>query len=961
MADKGDADLKIVISTEADLAAVKAVKTELKSVTDVTKQHGAAVHEASGHVKLFGLNHRQLHMAMHGVGRVIPGLNIALRLLGGGVMATMGAFMLFGTAVEKVKERLKEIEEASKKFLEEAAKPVTHAMKANEEAVIEDAKAMAHLDAELIKITGHQKTLAEKTKEAEESLRDEAKAAKEIAGAQAADEMAQLEELHKRKILSEDEFLREISNLKAKHRADEIKRQAEEERAALERLKAELKQQQDARAEFVRKDEEAYEAAEKAKKKVTRQGTLEEVKKRHDDAMEQRDKTLATQQAIENGNVLGLPMEDQAKIWSMSAVGLADQAWSEVRAKYESKLGGEEATVTRTALDVGMWQRQGPKNIRAADFAEQGAKEARATRMANEQSIATLPLEIAKKEREIGAAAHGRAGATTVEAGQRERQAQERDFATWSGGGAVASGEKKRRLDAIWEAQRSGKITPEVADRLRQQVGAVPDAPSRNQVRSFLRMKYDRMPFVNQAAREAAFRTEAAMLPVSPNYGQVYRLTDQQLRAAGVAGFSEGGYTGDGPPGQVKGSVHANELVLPLANAAATESLMLKSLSGDYGTAAASSMQRFVRNADLAETAGAFGHEASYSAYHGAAMKSIAASQKALKVAQWTGKLGGIAGKFGGPLAVFGLGLEGLGLASNFRGRTGSVMSDVGRNPLKGLWSGLTSPLTTIASVDRTEYDLAREIGGMFGRPTAAQQRAAARARGPRGGIGTSDDGMAWQGAPAPAAWQGAPAPAAWQGAPATPAWQGPVIPPHASGKSKSARYWQMEWESAQAHKADAGSRVARMMPGLFSATQALAGFRGPGTNAPMSEAADFADTMARIHRRNAAYYAGHPASHPSKAHTAAPSYAGHPASHPSEAHTAAPSYAGHPASHPSEAHTAAPSYAVRPAAAHVGANVGASMALAAAALQSASAIIMQVGEQLGHLVDQNRNTGRTG
>lgn len=658
-------------------------------------ENAAVIQQADKHVKLFGMSHRQLHKAFHSLGRIIPGFNLAIRAMSGGIMAAMAGIMAFGMAVEKVRERIKQINEEMDEFAKEAAKSVTHAAKAHEEAVVEEARAMASLDAELIKITGHQKTLSEQSAESTKTLLEQSKAASEIVKAIQDDELSMLNELHAKKLMTEEEFQRKLNNLKAKFREENRKREEDEEKEVLKKKKEELEALKAEQAELKAKSEEAHKEAAAAKAKLTTKGTLEEHKERLKLAETRRDKVGGYIEAMDKGNMAALPLENQAYLASMAVLGRANEGWSRQKEAFKTQHKGTENEVRLARRELDAFTANQPKLEYNAKFAEESASAARSKYMGNLQRTEALGTEIASSEKTAAIKKSGQAGASNIEAEMRNRQAADNDYRAHLSGQPITSSAKKARTDAIDKAVRSGTITPDTAARLYAMVNAIADAPSQGQMQEMIRRDFDSKSFATPEARESAFKAAVARLPRTPNYQQLYREVDKELGRLKVplSGFSQGGYTGDGPKDEVAGVVHRGEFVIPADEAApyinAAQSAAAN-LSSDVATGMLTTANKIASGAKIANPAG-------------------------------MGLLKG-AGKLAPILNAAQAGKEIYDLTTNFGGTTGEIESRGTRSLWSGALEGFGSPLSTIATAGKMGVQAA---GMALNQPPSFEQQMA--------------------------------------------------------------------------------------------------------------------------------------------------------------------------------------------------------------------------------------------
>ncbi len=122
---------------------------EMEKAGVSVKQFDKATEHATHKVHLFGMSHRQLHMSMHAISQMIPGLNIALRMLSGPVGLTMAAFLAFGKVLESVKEKIKEQEEFYKEFTKSATESTSKFSKHQAEVLEESSKGWADFMAKM--------------------------------------------------------------------------------------------------------------------------------------------------------------------------------------------------------------------------------------------------------------------------------------------------------------------------------------------------------------------------------------------------------------------------------------------------------------------------------------------------------------------------------------------------------------------------------------------------------------------------------------------------------------------------------------------------------------------------------------------------------------------------------------------------------------------------------------------
>lgn len=520
---------------------------------------GTAMQVADTKGKAFGIGVNKLIKSMKGFAHMIPGLNIALRFLGGSMMATMGAIMAVGMAVQKVQEHFKKLEEEYKKFSEEAAKPMRDNAKAQEKALDEQRAAMDRVDAKLIETIGHHKTMAEAMKEEEDGIKRAAKAREELASVAREAETFELEALKEKKLVSVEDFERRKAEIEARARKDKFEREQALERellAAREKVAEEWEREGrgKARAEWKAKGESAAAAQARVEGMVTPEARKAEVARidaLRQKAIKRHEAAQKDIKAAESGGWAG------ANIPAVRAIAAkAKEDLDLLQFQYDQAVGMEQG-----------YGEERRDRMSEARLAESEFKAAEGTYLGGEATAAKVRQDAALKRAELSAEA-GAFGAT--EAARAKLQARKFNFQDWMrrrSGQGVQSGERRMRFRWVEEAVALGKMSRDQGDRL---LRGLRDSPEeKDTLLAALKTDYDsglvgaddyqraRLQLLTQAPPD--YRT------IYYGWDRVFRETARTGRVPEGWGFAEGGYTGDGPPGQVAGAVHKGEFVIPAA------------------------------------------------------------------------------------------------------------------------------------------------------------------------------------------------------------------------------------------------------------------------------------------------------------------------------------------------------------------------------------------------------------
>ena len=268
---------------------------DLERTVKAHEQASHAVHEHS-------LSHRQLHMAMHAVGELVPGLGQVMMLAFNPVT---GVLMMLGVAARAFHEGLKEMNEEMKKAEEENVKPLTKTLHDQTEAFIEDAVAGDKFKGKLDEIAHAEMSVKEQVDAAVEAMKRQQQGEGKVGDSANSFAMQALETLHKMGLVSEAAYLSKKEQLNREY--EEAKRRREEEN-----LRREIEvREQGLRVAILKQaglEDDAAKARErqsKAEMAVKRLGTQEQAEENLDKAREALKSFKGRHLEIEENEALG--------------------------------------------------------------------------------------------------------------------------------------------------------------------------------------------------------------------------------------------------------------------------------------------------------------------------------------------------------------------------------------------------------------------------------------------------------------------------------------------------------------------------------------------------------------------------------------------------------------------------------------------------------------------------------
>ena len=287
--------IKITADSAEGVAGAQQTAQALDQVGGATENLGKKTGEATGHVDKHVLSHKQLHKIIHGLNQAVPLLGTFLQAAFSPISATIAVSMM---VLELFKEKIKETTEELEKMGEEAAKPMTLRLEAQREATVSAAAEAAKFTRELRAASLAERTLAESTKEAIDSLKSEREAISGIRSAEFEGELAELESLHARGLVSELDFLKKKAQLEYADKERKRREESEDEAAELaikERTLAAMqaRSQQVGPSDAVLATGRAVEADTRLKS-LPSEAKLEEQLKAAEAAFEKADKGLDT-------------------------------------------------------------------------------------------------------------------------------------------------------------------------------------------------------------------------------------------------------------------------------------------------------------------------------------------------------------------------------------------------------------------------------------------------------------------------------------------------------------------------------------------------------------------------------------------------------------------------------------------------------------------------------------------
>jgi hypothetical protein len=156
----------------------------------------------------------EMHRLFHGLNEVVPGLGFAMQAAFSPIGASIGA----GLAVLRVfNEHIKAMDEATKKTLEEAAKPLTHTLEAQREALIHAATAAQEFKDRLADAARTQQTVKEQTEAAIAALKAQTAEQISLEDALKSEDAAALEWRHKAGLVSDADYYRQKLELEEQY------------------------------------------------------------------------------------------------------------------------------------------------------------------------------------------------------------------------------------------------------------------------------------------------------------------------------------------------------------------------------------------------------------------------------------------------------------------------------------------------------------------------------------------------------------------------------------------------------------------------------------------------------------------------------------------------------------------------------------------------------------------------
>ena len=295
-----DTNLEIAIKLSADAAPANAATAALNETGDAAKRLQSIFEGTKGAVPAEAFNaleqsHKKsgqaaqehgghlhaLHRIFHALNEVVPGLGLAMQAAFSPIGAVISLAVM---ALRLFHEKMKEVNEEMRKMEEENAKPLTHTLNAQREAVIESATSIAGFNDRVAEAARGERTMKEKTEEASAAMKLQVSESGRLEEALKQKELGQLDLTHDAGLISDAAYYERKLALEEKYQERKRALAQKEELAEMTAHEMGLKEAEAQQKALHDQTAEAHKKSTDAQTKVEALPSLESVSKRKEEA-----------------------------------------------------------------------------------------------------------------------------------------------------------------------------------------------------------------------------------------------------------------------------------------------------------------------------------------------------------------------------------------------------------------------------------------------------------------------------------------------------------------------------------------------------------------------------------------------------------------------------------------------------------------------------------------------------